>query len=53
MTWRNKKFQKKISQYRGITEKIGSTHKPTDNLVVPVTISLDRPFLDFKLMSLN
>jgi hypothetical protein len=33
--------------------KVGSTHKLSDNLVVPITISLDRSLLGCKLMSLN
>ena len=52
MTWRNKKFQNKFPN-TGESMKVGSTHKPSNNLVVPIIISLDRPLLGSKLMSLN
>ena len=33
--------------------KVESTHKLSDNLVVPITINLDKLILSCKLMSLN
>jgi len=47
MTWKIK-----ISEQNFSIQNL-STHKPSDNLIVPITISLDRPFLGCKLMSLN
>jgi len=48
---KNKKISEQNFSIHENHWKVESTHKPSDNLVVPITISLDRPLLGCKLMS--